>query len=132
MSRLLDFGAIARGAAFGVPLVLVASLVNQLLESDDEGSAATFPLFVLMLAGFVVAGYVAARAVADAPYSNGALAALAAFLVVQAIAVASRIVRDESLQSVSAVAFLGLLAYASGLVGALLASRRGDPSVRSS
>ena len=132
MTRLLDVGAIARGVLFGAPLVLVASLTNQLLDSGDEGSSATFPLFVLLLVGFVVAGYVAGRAAPEAPYSNGAVAAVAAFVAVQIIAVASRLVRGESLQPITAMVFLALLAYASGLVGALLASRRGDPSVRSS
>ena len=124
--RGLDGRAVALGAAVALVIVVPAAVVGQRLsgEAGGEPTNAVFVFFGAVLTGFLVGGYLAARRAPAAPYINGALAALAAYLVVQGVGVVLRLVEGEAV-SVVQIAFNGLVAYASGLVGGLVAARGG-------
>lgn len=83
-SDVIDWQAIARGAAFGlllfVPLTALRVLVDQNVSDFDHSSWA--PVFAIALfVVYVIAGFVAARSAPDAPLSNGIVAAVGAFLL---------------------------------------------------
>jgi putative membrane protein (TIGR04086 family) len=122
--RLLDREAILKGAALAVivclPLALLAAAV---VDEDDPGPLAPI-LYLAVLLGFVLGGWAAGRAAPEAPFSNGAVAALAAFVVIQGGAVLVRVVAGDSV-TVGRIIGTGLLAYGCGLTGGLVADRLG-------
>lgn len=120
-----DRDAILKGAAAAVVVCLPLALVAAAIDNPDDQTPWVVPLFVGVLVGFAVGGFVAARNARDYPYSNGAMAALAAFVIVQGIAVVVRAVGNESIPWVEIV-FTGLLAYGAGLSGGV-AGARGRP-----
>ena len=65
-----------------------------------------------------------ARSSGDAPYSNGAVAALAGFVVIEIIAVVVRVVGDKPLHP-GRIVGTGLIAYAAGLLGGVVATYGG-------
>jgi hypothetical protein len=123
---MIDRLAILRGASVAICICLPAALAAQALVDVPEGDdppATVFLFFALVLAGFAVGGWWAARSAPAAPYSNGAVAALAAFLVIQGIALVVRAVGGEG-TNIVAIVFNGLVAYGAGLLGAAIWSRR--------
>jgi hypothetical protein len=114
----LQRSAVAVGAAVAVAVAVPASLASLAI---DEGSSLLFPFFAAVLLGFVAGGFVAGRRAPAAPYSNAAVAALAAYTLVQGVGTVRRSVAGEPVSLVQMV-FNGLLAYASGLLGGVLAS----------
>jgi hypothetical protein len=121
---VLDRDALLKGAATSIVVCLPLALVSQALtrEHRDDPSRWVFLLFLGVLLGFVAGGWVAARAAAGVPYSNGATAALAAYVVIQGIALVVRLIGGDPVHVVVMV-FNGLIAYGCGLTGALLATR---------
>lgn len=120
---LLRRDAVLKGLAVavvvGLPLALLADVIR-----DDRPDSALLPLlFLATLLAFVAAGWVAGRAAPEAPYSNGAIAALAGYAVLAAISV---IVRAVGGGPVHAARIIGtaLLAYAAGLLGSSFARPR--------
>lgn len=124
MTVLWDWGAIAKGAAASIVICLPLALVAEAVagSDDDDPSAWAYLLLFGVLVGFLVGGFVAARSALDYPYSNGAVAAVAGFAVIQGVAIVVRLIGDEPVRYV-AVVFNALLAYGCGLTGALAASR---------
>jgi putative membrane protein (TIGR04086 family) len=120
----LDWRAVLLGAAAAVAIAVPTAVLNAAVVDDGEETNLVFGTLLLVLAGFAVGGFVAARRAPDGPLANGAVAALCAFLVVQGAGVVRRLAADEPL-SLPSLAFAALLAYSSGLLGALAASRRG-------
>ena len=118
----VDRRAVALGAVVAIAVALPAALVAQVVV-DDADNPLSFVFFALVLFGFAAGGYAAARHAPDAPFSNGALAALAAFVVIQGFGAIRRAIIDDPV-SVASVMFTALLAYAAGLLGALVAARR--------
>jgi len=124
--QMLDRLAILRGASVAVCICLPAALISQALVDVPEGEdppSSIFLFFVLVLAGFALGGWWAARAAPEAPFSNGAVAALAAFAVIQGIALVVRLVGGDSV-NIPALVFNGLVAYGAGLLGALIWKRQ--------
>ncbi len=123
----LDGRAISVGAlvtmAVGIPVATVGSVIL------DDGSDLVFFFAVLAVVGFLAGGIVAGGRRPDAPMTHGALAALAGFLVAQAVSAVLQVARDESV-SVVAIVFNALLAANIGLVGGLLGARRAAPEAR--
>ena len=117
----LDPRAVGLGAvvtmAVGIPVATIGSVIL------DDGSNLVFFFALLALLGFLAGGYVAGSKRPDTPMAHGAVAALAGFIVAQAIAAALQIVRDEEVSAI-AIAFNALLAANIGLVGGLLGARR--------
>lgn len=123
-SSLLDPRAVAAGAVLAIVIALPAALVGDVAaDGEDDPSGVVLLCFVVVLLGFVAGGWLAARRAADAPFSNGAVAALAGFAVIQLGGVVATLVRDDPLHGAS-IAFSALLATASGLVGAIVATRQ--------
>ena len=118
----LDRRAVAVGAAVAMAIALPAALLAEALV-DDEESALGPPLFLLVLVGFGLGGFVAARRAPAAPLSNGAVAALAAYVIIQGVGVVRRVIADETV-SPAGIVFAALLASSTGLLGAFLARRR--------
>lgn len=119
---VVDGAAVLRGAAVAIAICLPLALIGQQVVDEGDGSPLTGLLFVAVLAGFAVGGFVAARAASTAPYTNGGLAALAAFMVIQGTAVVVRLVAGGGV-SVPVLVFNGLLAFGCGLAGGTIASR---------
>lgn len=120
----LRWRAVALGAAAAMAVTVPAAVLGERsADATDEPSNLVFLWFVLVLAGFVLGGFLAARAAPGAPFSNGAVAALLAYALVQGVGVVLVLVRGERLR-LAQLAFNALVAYASGLLGGLLASRR--------
>lgn len=125
MAVTWDLEAVVKGAATSIVICLPLALIAEAVAGTDEDDLAWWApvLFFGVLAGFVLGGFVAARNARDYPYTNGAVAALAAFVLIQGVAILVRLVGDEPVRYVSVV-FMGLLAYGCGLTGALAGSRR--------
>lgn len=121
--RTVSPRAVGVGAAVAVAVCVPAAVAGQVL-TDRESDAVVVP-FLAVLLGLAAGGYVAARLAPEAPYSNAALAALAAFVAVQAVGIVLRVARDDPVR-VTQIVFSGLLAYASGLLGGVVASSRGE------
>ena len=126
-SSLLDPRAVGAGALLAIVIALPASLVGEAAaDGDEDPSGLVLLCFVVVLAAFVAGGYLAARRAVDAPYSNGAVAALTGFALIQLVGVIANLLQDDPIE-VASIAFSALLAIASGVAGALLATRRPQP-----
>jgi hypothetical protein len=78
--RLIDWNAVLRGALVGLCVLIGVSVVQAILDHnldsfDDSGWI--YPLFVMILVGYALGGWLAGRLVPDAFLTNGALAASA-------------------------------------------------------
>lgn len=123
---MIDRLAVLRGAAVAICICLPAALAAQALVDVPEGEdppATVLVFFALVLLGFTLGGWWGARSAPEAPYSNGAVAALAAFVVIQGVALVVRLVGGDSV-NIPALVFNGLVAYGAGLLGAVIWSRR--------
>ena len=123
-SSLLERRAVGAGAVLAVVTALPAALVGEAAaDGEDDPSGLVLLCFVVVLLAFAAGGWLAARRAADAPFSNGAVAALAAFAVIQLGGIVANLVKDDPVEGAS-IAFSALLATASGLVGAIVATRQ--------
>lgn len=120
---MVEAPAIGRGAAVSLVVCLPLALVSQQVADGNDGSPLTALLFVLVLGGFAVGGLVAARSATTAPFTNGGLAALLAFLAIQGTALVIRLVEEDP-PPIPVLVFNGLLAYGCGLAGAAISARR--------
>lgn len=120
----MNRAAVVSGVTASLPIVLVAVLANAWLAGGDDPNLALVALtFVVLLAGFMFAGFAAARASAEGtPLQHAAAGATATWAVVQAIAVVVRLARGDGISPVGIV-FTGLLAASAGIVGGILATR---------
>ena len=82
--RLIDWNAVLRGALVGLCVLIGVSVVQAILDHnldsfDDSGWI--YPLFVMILVGYALGGWLAGRLVPDAFLTNGALAGVGAFVL---------------------------------------------------
>jgi putative membrane protein (TIGR04086 family) len=119
--------AVGIGAGVAIAIAVPSALAGQLLA--DAESNLVFLFFLAVLVGFVLGGSAAARRAPEAPFTNGALAAVAAYLLIQGLAIISLLVRGEPIR-VPQILFNALVAYGSGLLGGLMASRRAGAGTR--
>ena len=78
----LDTRAVGQGALAGLAVIVPVTIAQEILLAvvdDPCTDPVVVPIFVLILAGFALAGYRAARSTFGAPYPHGLLAGLAAF-----------------------------------------------------
>ena len=78
----LDTRAVGQGALAGLAVIVPVTIAQEILLTvvdDPCTDPVVVPIFVLILAGFAVAGYRAARATFGSPYPHGLLAGLVAF-----------------------------------------------------
>lgn len=133
--------AVLVGAGVGLLVLVAVATVRAALDrriEDFDETGWTLPLFVLLVAGYVAAGWVAERRAADAgnpdaPFTHGTLAGLGAFVAWIPLRIVIWLVRDESRGLVTGTdaalhpgQVFGALAIAAGfgLLGGVLASRR--------
>lgn len=142
--RAVCWAGVARGAGVGLAVLVGVATVQAVLDhnvADFADSGWTLPLFVALLAGYLLAGWVAQRAAADhgvgdAPLTHGALAGLGAFVAWIPLRVVIWLVRDEhrglvrgSDGALRPGQVFGALVIAAGVgvLGAVLAARRRTP-----
>lgn len=103
------------GTGTGLAVAFPGLVLGGLLD------AAIFALVVL--AGFVAAGYVAGSRRPDSPLSHGILAALGTFTIAETIAIALIVAKGNTLHPAVYV-FLAGVAAGLGLAGGSLSERR--------
>jgi len=99
----VDWPAVLWGAGAGLVLIVVAATLRVVLDRNIDNFDETgwvLPLFVVILAAYFLAGWVAQRRAAagglgDAPLTHGALAGLGAFVLWIPLRVVIWIVRGE-------------------------------------
>ncbi len=124
--RTVEPRAVFLGALIAVVIALPVGVVGQIVV-DGDGTGGSFLAFVFLapiLVGFMAGGFVAARRAATGPLTNGALAAVGAFALIQGVGVVRRLASGETVAPAS-LAFAAFLSYSCGLVGALGARRLG-------
>lgn len=120
----LDRLVVARGAAAGLLLAVPATIANGILADQDDRSAAwSLVTLVVLVAGFFVAGFSAGHERPDDARRHGLVAALVAFVPVQALAVVNRLDRGAGLSAFSVV-LTAFLAAGAGSTGGNLGGRR--------
>ena len=122
--EVVQGSAVGRGAAVAIAICLPLALVSQQVADDGGGSPLSGLLLLLVLAGFAVGGFVAGRSATAAPFTNGGLAAVLAYVAIQGTALLVGL-GDGETPSLPALVFNGLLAYGCGLAGGALAARLG-------
>lgn len=132
---IVDWRAIVPGAVVGLGVLVAASVIDALLRHNLDNysdSGWRYPLFIMVLVGYFVAGFVAGRRAPSGALTNGALAALLSFLLWIPVRILIWLARDENkaLFSGSAPVFkLGqlfghlVIASALGMLGGALGSR---------
>ncbi|MCB1005240.1 MAG: TIGR04086 family membrane protein [Acidimicrobiales bacterium] len=128
MSRL-DGRAVLLGGVVALAIAVPPAVLAQVQSDRDalEGSNWVLVLFAVVLLAFVVGGYVAADRADGDPLAHGAVAAVAAFVVVQGYGVLRRLADGDEIRWLGML-FALLLAGSCGTVGAILASVRGRRS----
>lgn len=124
MSRL-DPRAVLVGAAVSLAIAVPPAVLAQIQSDRDalEGSNWVLILFAVVLAAFVVGGYVAAKRAAAEPLTNGAVAALLGYVLVQGYGIVRRLADGDEIRWLG-ILFAALLAASCGTVGAILATAR--------
>ncbi len=123
---------VVRSAALAGLFVLVPSIIVLTLVLDDSASSGWIYLFGLLLVfGFLTAGYGAGRARSDTPMIHGAIAGLSCYVVIQLFGAISRLVRGETINPLQ-YPFLAVFSAALGASGALFADWYRRKGLRSS
>ena len=120
----LNVPAVLRGALVTLVIATPAVLVIGSLGNGDNGTEQSnwvYLAFIVVVAAYLTGGRIAARLAPDSPFTHGAAAPAAAFVVVQIIA---WIASSDGVSVVAAV-FNVLLAATIGVVGVGLPSKRG-------
>lgn len=131
MDSELDRDALVQAAASGVLIVgPLAALSVWLVDTDGEGSGGLGGiLFLAILVAFAIVGWIAGRAAPTLPTVHGALAAVGAFVVVQAtILLIAFVAGYDSDPSIVGLVYGALLAAVAGTIGALVSARRRRPT----
>lgn len=115
---------VARGAATALVLAAPAALANVVLANQDPKPEAMLNLTLLvLLVGFFSGGVLSGREARVNAAQHGAVAALAAFVLVQTIGILGRLDRGDSIK-IGGIIFLGFLSACVGTLGALMGARR--------
>jgi hypothetical protein len=94
----IDLRAIARGALVGLAIIVPVTVLRVVLDRevpDFDDSGWIYPLFVLILVAYFLAGWVAGRARPDAPLTHGTLAGLGVLVAWLPIRVVIWAVRED-------------------------------------
>ncbi len=120
----LERSAVLRGAAAGFAVAALVILLWNLVDAvaDLGDSSLIFVFYLVVLAGWVVGGRVAARGAPGAPYTHGALAGLVSALAIAVVVVIAAVARGQDVPA-AAMVFHVIVATSAGIVGSLLAGR---------
>ncbi len=119
----LDRRSVLAGAAYALVISGGAGLIQTAV--DDAGARGL--LFVVVLFGFFVGGFVAARGHLTSAARHGATAAVLAFLVFQGVAAARRLLDGDGVSALGVI-FNAFTAAVCGMLGGLLATRSPGPA----
>jgi len=119
----IDWRAVRLGAIAALTLALPAGLIGAVVVNDDSNNG-VFVFFVLIMAGMLVGGFVAGSKRPDAPLMHGAVAAVVAYAVAQALTLIVRLLDGSDLRSPVVYVFNTLLMASLGVVGGLVAELR--------
>ena len=119
LSGLIDGGAVLGGAGVALAVAVPTLAAGIVLDPSDESNVVLL-LYGLVMVAFTLGGLWAARRRLDAPFANGACAALAAYAAIVVVASIVRAVRGQSPEPVPLV-FNAFMAATFGIVGGLLA-----------
>jgi len=119
---LFNLRAVGVGAALALAVAVPTIVVSSLVGIDSESNLVFFA-FLVYLGGQALGGWQAARRQPDAPLSNGAMAALVAYLAIGLVASIIRVRRGESLDPESLI-LNAFLAASAGIFGGLVAMWR--------
>ena len=75
----IDWRVVLRGTLVGLAIIVPVTVLRVVLDrevQDFDDSGWIYPLFVLILIGYFVAGWVAGRARPDSPLTHGTLAGI--------------------------------------------------------
>lgn len=122
---LIDRSAVLAGALLALAVAVPTLLAGVVIDPDEESNL-VLVLYAAVMVGFALGGWRAARRRPDTPFSNGALAALAAYAAIAVAASIIRVARGETPEAVPLV-FNGFMAATFGIVGGLVASWRRFP-----
>lgn len=123
----LERTVVLRAAAFALLLATPAAMANTYLQGvDPKPSGAIVVSFFVVILGFAVGGFTAGREATHDAARHGAAAALAAWVLVELIAVLS----PNGHVNAFSIVFLGFLAASLGTIGAMIGARpnAGRPS----
>jgi hypothetical protein len=118
----IEWNAVRAGALAAIAICLPVSVIGKVLVDDPEHSSVTPVIFVAVLAGFAVGGWVAAKRSLQSPYTVALLSSLGAFVLIEAVSIVSLAIRDKDI-NVIVIISNAFFAYASGLLGAAIVAR---------
>jgi hypothetical protein len=94
----IDWRVVLRGALVGLAVIVPVTVLNAVLDreiTDFEDSGWRLPLYLLILAAFGIAGWIAGSARPDSFLTHGALAGIGAFVLWIPIRVVIWAVRED-------------------------------------
>jgi hypothetical protein len=94
----VQWGAVLRGAVVGLSIIVPVTILRVVVDHEvahPNTSAWVYPLFVLLLFGYAVGGYVAGTAAPDAPLTNGTVAGVGALVIWLPIRIVIWAVRED-------------------------------------
>jgi putative membrane protein (TIGR04086 family) len=95
---IVEWRALVPGAMIGLLVLVVASVTDAILDrnlDDYDDSGWRYVLFVVVLVGYLSAGYVAGRRAPQGALTNGALAGTLTFVVWVPVRILIWLARDE-------------------------------------
>lgn len=119
----VDRGAVLAGAQLAVLIAAGAIVIAQAITSFTDTDA-NLLLYLVLLGGLGAGGRLAARRQPDAPLTHGALATLAAYLVLNVVITVIRLALGHEVADPVSLVFNGLMAASAGIFGGYLAVMR--------
>jgi O-antigen ligase len=119
----IDWKAVGAGVVAALVLALPAGLIGAVVVNDESNNG-VFGFYLVIMAGMLVGGFVAGSKRPDSPLTHGAIAAVLAYGLAQAVTVLVRVLGDTKLRSPVVYIFNALLMASLGVVGGLIAERR--------
>ena len=114
---LLDGRAVAGGTAVALAVAVPTVVAGAVLDPDVESNVVLL-LWGLVMVGFLLGGLWAGRHRPDAPFANGACAALVGYAAIAIVATVVRVARGDSPDFVPLL-FNAFMAATCGMVGGL-------------
>ena len=123
MAVNVDRQAVLAGAKLAVIVAAASIVVAQAIKSLTD-SDANLLLYLVLLGGLAAGGRAAGRRQPLSPLTHGALAALAAYVVLIAVITVIRLALDREVADPVSLLFNGLMAASAGIFGGYLAIAR--------
>lgn len=125
MAVTVDRPAVLAGARLAVMVSAAAIVLAQAITSLTD-SDANLPLYLVLLGGLGAGGRLAALRQPGAPLTHGALAALAAYVILIVVITGIRLALGKEVADPIALVFNGLMAASAGMFGGYLAVRHAE------